>query len=386
MKKALSFLLAFVMVFSSCTVALADDNETVDPAAVTEIATAEELIAINVGQIPTAVLDGVFPAIAGENGTTYVSLFDVIISDQWTPVWEDYVAAVVGEDAAADMTAGLQSAITSDLYGETAVKAFAEGGYAFDCDFINSTQSITFKDDNVTILKTDGNSETHKYEYLGQYNVGDGETMMYQGMEISMAFPVDVYKSTDEAGEFNYFLLREDTMADTYHIEFRYGRDLEELQGYLVGPYAYWLAAGIDESADEDTIQKVIALFCLENMDYSAHTETALKQISDLGFVGTWQADLSTYGNNYADVELSMTIDKSGHGITVMNGEQTADFEAYAMDNDVKGDSKGIYVAFSNLEYEAEAAPYTMTVNDAGQTELTLTAEDGTISWIKKAA
>ena len=50
---------------------------------------------------------GVFPAIAGENGTTYVSLFDVIISDQWTPVWQDYIAAIVGEDAAPEATARL---------------------------------------------------------------------------------------------------------------------------------------------------------------------------------------------------------------------------------------------------------------------------------------
>ena len=204
---------------------------------------------------------GVLPAIAGENGTTYVSLFDVIISDQWTPVWQDYITAVVGEAAAPDMTARLQSSITSDLYGEAAVAAFADGGYAFDCDFINGAQSITFQGDTATILKTDGTTETHTYEYLGKYNVGETETMMYQGMEISMAFPVDVYRSTDEAGEFNYFFLREDTMADTWHIEFRYGRNLEELQGYLVGPYAYWLAAGIDESADEDTIRRVIALF-----------------------------------------------------------------------------------------------------------------------------
>ena len=75
-------------------------------------------------------------------------------------------------------------------------------------------------------------------------------------------------------------------MAETYHIEFRYGRDLEELQGYLVGPYDYWLAAGIDESADEETIQKVIALFCLENMDYSAHAASPLAQLADLGFIG----------------------------------------------------------------------------------------------------
>ena len=169
--------------------------------------------------------DGIFPAIAGENGTTYVSLFDVIISEKWTPVWQDYVSAIVGEDAAAAMTSGLQNAITSDLYGEAAVAAFAGGGYAFDCDFINGAQSITFRDDTATILKTDGTSETHSYEYMGKYSIGESETMLYQGTEISMAFPVDVYKSTDEAGEFNYFFLREDTMEETYHIEFRYGRD-----------------------------------------------------------------------------------------------------------------------------------------------------------------
>ena len=60
---------------------------------------------------------GVFPALAGEDGTTYVSLFDVIISDQWTPVWQDYIAAIVGEAAAPEMTERLQSSITSDLYG-----------------------------------------------------------------------------------------------------------------------------------------------------------------------------------------------------------------------------------------------------------------------------
>ncbi len=329
---------------------------------------------------------GILPKIAGENGTTYVSLFDVIISDRWTPVWQDYIAAVIGEDAAPDMTARLQSSITSDLYGEAAAAAFADGGYAFDCDFINGAESITFKGNTATILKTDGTSETHTYEYLGQYSVGETETMQYQGTEVSLAFPADVYKSTEEAGEFSYFFLREDTMAETYHIEFRYGKDLEELQGYLTGPYAYWLAAGIDESADDETIRKVIALFCLENMDYSAHTDSALAQLADLGFTGTWQADLSPFGEAYAATELTMTIDEKGHGVTMMNGEQTADFEAYAADIGEKGDGEGLYVAWSNLEYEAEGAPYSMTVDKDGRTVLTLTADDGTVSWIRQEA
>ena len=153
--------------------------------------------------------------------------------------------------------------------------------------------------------------------------------------------------------------------------------------GYLTGLYAYWLAAGIDANADEETIRKVIALFCLENMDYSAHMDDALAQLKELGFVGTWKADMAPFGEAYANVELSMTIDEAGHGITIMNGVQTADFEAYAVDNDMKGDGIGIYVPYSNPEFEAEAAPYTLTVNDAGQTVLTLTADDGTISWIK---
>ena len=94
-------------------------------------------------------------------------------------------------------------------------------------------------------------------------------------------------------------------------------------------------------------------------MDYSAHTDAALSQIRDLGLVETWQADLSSLGEAYATVDLRMTIDEAGHGVTLMNGTQTADFEAYA-------------------------APYTLTVNGDGQTVLTLTADDGTISWVKQ--
>ena len=329
---------------------------------------------------------GIFPQIAGEEGITYDNLFEVIVNDTWNPVWNEYVGAVVGEEDAALYTSILQSSVTSDIYGPEAAEAFAEESPRFDCWYINDAASFTFKDDTITVEKTDGSTETHTYEYLGQYNIGEDETMEYMGQEISMAFPCDVYKSTDEAGEFNYFFLREDTMDTTWHIEFRYGRDLEELQGYMAGPYGYWLAAGIDADADEETIRKVIALFCLENMDYSSHEDAALAQLADLGFVGTWQADLSAFGEDYEGIDLSMSIDEAGHGITIMNGEQTADFEAYALDNGEKGDGEGLYVAWSNLESEAEAAPYTMTVNEDGQDVLTLVADDGAISWIRQEA
>ena len=40
--------------------------------------------------------------------------------------------------------------------------------------------------------------------------------------------------------------------------------------------------------------------------------------------------------------------------------------------------------SYSNLEGEAEAAPYVLTINEDGQTVLTLTADDGTISWVRQ--
>ena len=66
----------------------------------------------------------------------------------------------------------------------------------------------------------DGKSQTHTHQYLGSYNIGEEETMNYMGQEISMAFPCDVYKSTDEAGEFNYFFLRDDICACHLRDEF----------------------------------------------------------------------------------------------------------------------------------------------------------------------
>ena len=65
---------------------------------------------------------GIFPQIAGEEGTTYVNLFEVIVNDEWTPLWNDYIGAIVGEENAADTTAGLQGSVTSDLYGPEAAR------------------------------------------------------------------------------------------------------------------------------------------------------------------------------------------------------------------------------------------------------------------------
>ena len=327
---------------------------------------------------------GVWTDIAGENGTTYPNLFKVILSDDSHSYWYDYSAAVVGADNAEDTVSQLQQFISADIYGADAVAAYKDADFfLFDCWYINDVDTFTFKDDTATITKTDGSSETHTYEYMGVYQIGANEIMKYQGQEFCPAFDVDVYKSTDDAGDFTYFLFRDDTMQTTYHTEFRYGSDLDELQKYLDGKYAYWLCAGISENPDAKTLEDVISLFCLENMDYTAErTASGLSQITD--FVGTWDADLSGFGEEYASTELYTVIGEDGHGETYMNGEKTADYAAYAYDNGESGDGKGIYVAFSNMTGEISHAEYTIEEKD-GKTILTFTNDEGAISYIKRA-
>ena len=55
-------------------------------------------------------------------------------------------------------------------------------------------------------------------------------------------------------------------MQTTWHIEFRYGSDLDQLLKYMEGPYAYWLSAGIDADASPEEIDSVIDLFVSENL------------------------------------------------------------------------------------------------------------------------
>ena len=308
---------------------------------------------------------------------TYEALFPVITVPEYDQIWLDACAAVLGEGAAPATAEMLKAACNGTIYGQEAIDAFGDGsnGAQFDCLFINGVSRITF--DGMAISGADDKGETvfnHTYAYTGH---------------LSLAGMMDGYlfeTADEDAGEFKYFYMMPDTPATTYHLEFRYGSSAEDLAKYNEGPYAYWLAAGFPVDAGEEMIKDVITLFCLENMDYSAHTEEALAQLTDLGFVGTWQADMTPFGEAYADVELIMTIDEKGHGITLMNGQQTADFEAYALDSGEKGDGIGIYIAFSNPEQEAEDAPYVITVNENGQTVLTLSADDGTISWVKQVA
>ena len=187
---------------------------------------------------------------------TYVPLFPVITAPEYDQLWLDPCVEAVGEEAAPAVAEMLKTACSGTIYGQEAVDAFGDGsnGAQFDCAFINGVDTITF--DGATISGTLGGEEVfrHEYSYVGPLSLGG----MMDGT---------LYETADaDAGEFKYFYMMPDTPATTYHLEFRYGSDVDALTQYNEGPYAYWLAAGLPVDADEAMIENVITLFCEENL------------------------------------------------------------------------------------------------------------------------
>lgn len=188
---------------------------------------------------------------------TYEELFPVICDPAYDELWLDNCAAAVGEEAAEETAEMLKSACTGEIYGQDAIDAYGDGseGAQFDCYFIGGVTQFVF--DGNTISGLDENGEevfSHSYHFLRE----DAIAGMMEGY---------IFEADDEdAGDFRYFFLLPDTPASTYHIEFRYGSDEEDLLKYNEGSLAYWLAAGIPTERDEQLTEDVITLFCEENL------------------------------------------------------------------------------------------------------------------------
>lgn len=158
---------------------------------------------------------------------SYQELWPVILADEYKQTWLDDCTALVGEDNAEAAFEKLSSMVTSDVYGEDAVEAYANGGGAYFCGFTNSLATLTFDGETSTISGTDKDGNelfSHTYHYIGMEPVHG----LYE------------FQSDDaDSGEFTYFFLAPDTSAETYHIEFRYGSDAEALSQYDTGEYAF---------------------------------------------------------------------------------------------------------------------------------------------------
>ena len=185
---------------------------------------------------------------------SYQELWPVILADEHTQTWLDDCTALVGEDNAEGAYEKLSSMVTGDVYGEDAVKAYANGGGAYFCGFTQGLATLTFDGESSVISGTDKDGSTlfsHSYHYIGMEPVRG----LYE------------FESDDaDSGEFTYFFLAPDTSAETYHIEFRYGSDADALGQYDSGDYAYWRASGISTDCDQTMIDNCIQLFCTENL------------------------------------------------------------------------------------------------------------------------
>ena len=139
-------------------------------------------------------------------------------------------------------------------YGEEAIEAYTADpdSMQFNCYFLGGVKKMTVEGNTISGVDADG-SEVFRHTYS----------------------PIDVenengfifYQSDDaDAGQFTYFAFSPDTMADTYHLEFRYAENLDDLQSWFEGAYAYWNVGAIAENYTEEQILAAINLFCAENL------------------------------------------------------------------------------------------------------------------------
>ena len=162
---------------------------------------------------------------------SYQELWPVILDDQYTQTWLDDCKELVGEENAQAAYEKLASMVTGEVYGEDAVKAYADGGGAYYCAFTEGVNTLEFDGSSSTIkgFDKDGNELfSHTYHFVGMEEIRG----LYE------------YESDDaDSGEFTYFCIAPDTNTTTYHIELRYGSDLDALGKYDAGDYAYWLGS-----------------------------------------------------------------------------------------------------------------------------------------------
>lgn len=183
---------------------------------------------------------------------TYIELFPVY--EQYADYWEEVAASIVGEDDAPATAEMLMASCMGELSGQEAIDAYTADPDAtvFDCFFPEGVETITVADGVISGADESGAEVfSHAYTYLCY----------------APEFDFYVYQTADEdAGEYRYFVSRSDTTEGTYHLEFRFGSDLDDLLSLYTGAYAYWLAAAIDENYDDELAKKGIELFVTENL------------------------------------------------------------------------------------------------------------------------
>ena len=297
MKKLLAFTMALTMGLTLCSCGAKEDTATdtlssQTAESVRELSPAEQLLEDVKG--------------------TYDELFTVICDPKYDQIWLDKCESIVGADMAEMCADMLKSACTGTLYGEEAVNAYDNPETAqFDCYFIHDVHQFVFDGSHISGLDENGSEVfSHEYAFVKDFSLGG----MMDGY---------LYETSDaDAGEFRYFVMFPDTPSTTYHIEFRYGSNEEELTKYAEGAYAYWLAAGIPADCDDALIENVIGLFAEENLSDMENADESPAESSDIIEIGTAEelvdfAKSVTDGsmNGYAGQTVMLTADIDCSGV-----------------------------------------------------------------------
>lgn len=192
------------------------------------------------------------------NGT-YDELFRVINQSKYNSIWEAAVKqgkSNLTDQEVKEFAELIKSFCAASVYGSEAEALYTDPSSAkFDCFFINGISCLTYDGSKISGVNKKGSKVfEHEYFKVGEFNLD-------MGMDGILYVTLD-----GDAGEFKYFLMMPDTPDSTYHTEFRYGNNLDDLSKGMSGKYAYWLAAGIPSDATEDDITNVINLFVSENI------------------------------------------------------------------------------------------------------------------------
>lgn len=188
---------------------------------------------------------------------TYVELFPELSKTEYREMWLDATTPLVGAEQAEATTDMLLGMCMAEPYGPEAAEKYekAPDSMAFNCSFLGGVSKFVMDGDTITGLDKEGQEVfSHTYQQIEQEN--ENGFLFYQSQD-------------KDSGAFTYFAFSPDTMETTYHLEFRYAEDLADLQSWFEGKYAYWNAAAIAETYDQETIKNAINLFATENLSDS---------------------------------------------------------------------------------------------------------------------
>lgn len=189
----------------------------------------------------------------GQIQGSYIELFPEFAKDEYHATWVKYVEPIVGTEAADETIDSLINMCMAEIYGDEAAAAYANSeNMRFDCYFLGGVDKFTVSGNMISGVDENG-KEVFSHTYESIENAEDTGFLYYK-------------TNDSNAGQFSFFAFCPDTPDTTYHLEFRYAENLDDLQSWVEGKYAYWNAAAISADYDDTMMEKCIELFATENL------------------------------------------------------------------------------------------------------------------------